>query len=123
MQKIYGSVRSNILKFCRQNILHPCDNPPIIISKTGKSKIERGITQLRLFDNLGNLKKQQSTAKSKQTSLNISGLTPGIYYLEISDGAYKERQKVVVQYTEIVNTRFNKTIYSGGFIFCTIHII
>ena len=75
----------------------PCDDPPIIISKTKKSKIERGITQLRLFDNTGVLKKQQSTAKTKQLSLNISGLTPGIYYLEISDGAFKERQKVVIQ--------------------------
>ncbi len=79
------------------NIPPPCDDPPIVISKSGQIGSSRGITQVKLFDNLGNLKKQQTTAKTTQTSLNISGLTPGIYYLEISNGAYKERQKVVIQ--------------------------
>lgn len=74
----------------------PCD-PILERGKNGPTVSKRTITQVKLFDNTGNLKKQQSTAKTKQLSMNISGLIPGIYYLEISDGTFKERQKVVIQ--------------------------
>ena len=58
---------------------------------------ENKITEIKLFDNTGTLKKHQKfTGGTRQTSINISGLLPGLYYIEIYNGKEKETQQVVI---------------------------
>ena len=86
-----------ILQIVVPNIPAPCD---VAISSIGNNKMiqqKHVITQINIYDNLGNLKKSIPVKKVKQATVNLSGLTPGIYFVEIKDGAYSERQKVVLQ--------------------------
>jgi hypothetical protein len=56
------------------------------------------ITQVSVFDNFGNLKKQvRYGAGTLQVQLNVSDLKTGIYYVEISNGKETERQKILIQ--------------------------
>ena len=65
------------------------------ISKTVSNTIS--VTGIKLFDQSGNLKKQWTfAAGSKQAQINVTGLTTGVYTIEIADGKNKERQKLVV---------------------------
>jgi hypothetical protein len=44
-------------------------------------------TQIRIFDNMGNVKKQFSYSSStKRVSLDVAGLRPGLYRLQAFDG-------------------------------------
>lgn len=63
-------------------------------NKTAKDATITGIT---IYDQVGNVKKQQKYGKVKKASLNISDLPAGVYIIEISDGEYKERQQLSVQ--------------------------
>lgn len=54
------------------------------------------ITSLTIYDALGNVRKHQAFNKVASASLNVSGLGAGIYYIEITDGTYKERQQIQV---------------------------
>jgi hypothetical protein len=33
----------------------------------------------------------------KRLSMNVAGLKPGVYFIEIADGSYTERQKLIIQ--------------------------
>lgn len=76
------------------NITKKKENTSANTNKTLKS----GITEIKIFDRMGTLKKQTKYGNgTKQTQLNTSGLTTGVYFLEISSGQYKERQQVIIQ--------------------------
>jgi hypothetical protein len=57
---------------------------------------EAGITIIKVFDLRGNLRLQQRYGKSRNATLNISGLSTGVYLVEVSDEKRTERQKLVV---------------------------
>jgi len=59
-------------------------------------KSDKTITELNIYDQQGNLKKRQKFGKVKQATLNISDLRTGVYFVEIVDGIYKERQQLSV---------------------------
>jgi len=65
-----------------------------------KSKTEAAYStfdQVNVYDQQGNLKLIKKFGKVKTASINISNLINGIYIIEISNGIYKEKQKLVVQ--------------------------
>lgn len=59
--------------------------------------VPRSITEIRIYDNLGNLKKIKRENKTKQATVNLTGLKAGVYNIEIFDGTYKENQQVIIQ--------------------------
>ncbi len=58
---------------------------------------KRAITQINVYDNGGILKKSLSVKNARQANVNLSGLVPGIYFVEVEDGTYSERKKVILQ--------------------------
>lgn len=61
-------------------------------------KTNATITQLSIFDNNGNLKKQSKFGTgTRQAQMNIYDLNTGIYFIEISSGNKKERQQLIIQ--------------------------
>ncbi len=79
------------------NIPAPCD---VNLSTTAEQKPmqpKRAITQIYIYDNGGSLKKSLSVKNARQANVNLSGLVPGVYFVEVKDGAYTERKKVVLQ--------------------------
>ena len=63
-----------------------------------KDNSNADITEIKVFDNIGNLKKKSKyAAGTKQTQINVSGLKTGIYFIEISSGQNKERQQLIIQ--------------------------
>lgn len=76
------------------NIPAPCDG---VSSGTSKTTTQKTITEIRLYDQAGNLKKVQKENKTKQTTLNLTGLKTGVYVVEITDGIYKERHQIIIQ--------------------------
>lgn len=86
------------LKITIPNILPPCDF--IVSQNESQSRnllSKRNITGIRLYDTFGKLKLERSSMKNKELSLNVSGLKSGIYFLEISDGSYSEKQKIIIR--------------------------
>jgi hypothetical protein len=55
------------------------------------------ITELKIYDQKGTLRKQKKFDKLKNASLNISDLPSGIYIVEVSDGDYKEKKQLIIQ--------------------------
>lgn len=62
-----------------------------------KAAKDATITEVIIYDQQGNVKKQQKYNKLKKASLNISNLPTGMYIIEITDGQRKERQQLSVQ--------------------------
>lgn len=63
-----------------------------------KDNSNADITEIKVFDNTGNLKKRSKyAAGTKQAQINVSDLKTGIYFIEISSGQNKERQQLVIQ--------------------------
>ena len=92
--KVSPNPATSSIKVIVPNIPPPCD-----ISSTSKSKngmSQRTITEIRLFDNAGNLKKIQQISKAKQVTIDLTGYKSGIYFVEILDGTYKERQQIII---------------------------
>ena len=83
------------LKLEVPNIPPPCDY------RNGQAKNKNLkqplIRAIKLYDLVGNVKLYQKTKGVKQATLNISGLLPGTYFIEISDKDYKEKQQVIIQ--------------------------
>lgn len=79
------------------NIPAPCDPPPMSAMSQSNISTQRSITQIKIYDNSGNLKKSQNVNKAKQATVNLAGLRDGVYIIEISDGTYKETQQVIIQ--------------------------
>lgn len=80
------------------NVIVPNIPPPCSVAPAAGSKniSARAITEIEIYDNAGNLRKLQKENKSKQAVINITGFKTGIYYIEISDGNYKERQQLII---------------------------
>jgi hypothetical protein len=82
-------------------VIVPNVPPPCLSASAGtvkgKSYQEQSISEIRIYDNSGNLKRIQKEYKTKQSTVNISGFKPGVYIVEVSDGAYKERHRVLVK--------------------------
>lgn len=65
--------------------------------KTGM-QLNESIKKVSIFDNSGNLKKLKTYGPAtKQAQLDVSDLKLGIYYVEISYGDSKERQKIIIR--------------------------
>jgi hypothetical protein len=60
------------------------------------SSSSKVISEIRIYDNLGNLKKRQAFNKVKTATINVSGLPTGTYFIEISNGTLKERKQLIV---------------------------
>ncbi|MBS1574998.1 MAG: T9SS type A sorting domain-containing protein [Bacteroidetes bacterium] len=74
-------------------------NPAInTVTVTEKEITQDGITEAKIFDNSGYLKKQSKyTAATRQIQINVADLQTGIYYIEISSGQNKERKQLLIQ--------------------------
>jgi len=56
------------------------------------------IVEINLFDNVGNPRKRwKFSIGTKRAQINVAGLTPGIYILEINNGKMKERQQLIIR--------------------------
>lgn len=56
------------------------------------------ITEVRVYDYTGNLKRIVKVGGSKHASINVSGFGSGSYYLEITaNNSYKEKQTLIIQ--------------------------
>lgn len=93
--KVSPNPANGTLKVIVPNIPPPCDYAIAEISKGG-IKSNRTITEIKIYDNSGNLKKTQKINNVKETIVNLNGLKSGIYYIEIKDGAYSESQKIFI---------------------------
>ena len=54
-------------------------------------------TEIRIYNMQGELKKYQRYNKAKQASLPVHDLKNGIYFIEITNGTYKEKQQLSIQ--------------------------
>lgn len=55
------------------------------------------VTEVRVYDQMGNLKRQQSFgAGTPAVQVNVSGLKEGLYYVEINTGKVKEKQTFII---------------------------
>ena len=68
-------------------------------SNTARSATNTNSTfnEIRVYNMQGNLKKYIRYNKTTQATLPVSDLGIGIYYIEITNGAYKERQQLIIQ--------------------------
>ncbi len=62
-----------------------------------ESSLNKTFDEVRIYDYQGTLKKYQSFSKSSNALINISGLQSGNYFVEITNGDFKERQPLVIQ--------------------------
>jgi hypothetical protein len=70
-----------------------------MLSKNANPKdpvVTRGITEVNIYDQAGLLKKRQKFGKTSTANINVSNLNTGIYFIEIVDGTYKERQQLAI---------------------------
>ncbi|MEO8820901.1 MAG: T9SS type A sorting domain-containing protein [Ginsengibacter sp.] len=75
----------------------PLQNNAINSDESKTTSAQRSITEIRIYDNSGILKKVQKENKTKQATVNLTGLKTGVYIIEITDGSYKERQQIIIQ--------------------------
>lgn len=54
------------------------------------------ITKINIYDQQGNLKLHQKYGKVEKAVVQLSGLTTGVYFIEIVDGMNRERQQLNV---------------------------
>jgi hypothetical protein len=63
---------------------------------SGQTTSSKTISQINVYDELGNLKIHKGYDKVKSVRLNINALSIGIYTVEIIEGDYKETKKLQV---------------------------
>ncbi len=77
---------------------NPANNDVTVSSaetqKTASSKAT--ITAINIYDQQGNLKRYQKYNKVNKATINISTLPTGVYFIEIVNGSYKERQQLSI---------------------------
>ncbi len=61
-----------------------------------KSSSNKTFTEIKIYDNKGNVKKIQSFPKVKTATFSVSGLQNGIYFVEISNGTFKEKKQLII---------------------------
>ena len=59
-------------------------------------RIDKNISELNIYDKLGNLKKRQKFNRLKRATIDVSDLKQDIYILEIVDGNFRERQQLSI---------------------------
>jgi hypothetical protein len=69
------------------------DNRDMAIRKQEVSNF----SEIRIYDALGKMRKYQKFNKVRSASINLSGLNNGIYIVEISSAAHKEKHRLVIQ--------------------------
>ncbi len=92
------------------NAYVPCDNYYMVSPNpatsdvtvsTNESKTQstssKTFDEVRIYDFQGILKKYQKFNNVKTAMINIAGLTNGTYFVEISNGSYKERKQLLIQ--------------------------
>lgn len=82
------------LKVIVPKIPAPCG---IATSNISKSISALSISEIKIYDENGNLQTQKKYNKLNQATLDISFLKAGVYFVDISDGATTERQEVIIQ--------------------------
>jgi hypothetical protein len=85
---------TNSINIIVPDIPAPCD---AVSSGTSKTTTQRTITEIKIYDQAGNLKKIQKENKTRQSTVNLIGFKTGLYVLEITDGNYKERHQIIIQ--------------------------
>lgn len=80
---------SNVTVGVRKDLLAKKPNP-------NDPGMTRGITEINIYDQTGLLKKRQKFGKTSTANVNVSDLPTGIYFIEIIDGTFKERQQLVI---------------------------
>lgn len=91
---------SNIIKISVPNILPPCLPPldPNLMSKNGTSaKNGKMITEIRLYNSMGNVVKKVGFNSLNKISFDISNIKDGVYYVEIWAGKYKENHPLIIK--------------------------
>jgi Secretion system C-terminal sorting domain/Bacterial Ig-like domain (group 2) len=76
------------------NIIPPCD----MASASSKPIANLSISEVRIYDQQGFLKTLQKFSRVKTAQINLNGLNSGLYFIEIIDGQYKERQQILIQH-------------------------
>jgi hypothetical protein len=64
---------------------------------TASNSESKTVSEVKIYDMQGNLKKVQKFNKVKTAIVNTSGLPNGTYFIEISSGDYTERQQLLIQ--------------------------
>ena len=77
------------------NIPLPCDAATQSASKSA-TPTQLTITEIKIYDNAGNLKLIQKENKAKQAKVNLTGFKTGVYIIEVTDGKYREKQQIIV---------------------------
>ena len=72
-------------------------NVTVSVNKTKTDAAYSTFDQVSVYDQQGNLKLVKKFGKVKTGSINVRNLINGIYIIEIGNGRYKEKQKLVVQ--------------------------
>ncbi len=93
----YSVVRSVLVKWGRVPTLQVYPNPTSqgVLTVIYDSEPSEGVT-IRLYATTGQLLHQQP-ATVAANSLDVSGLGPGIYWLEVVDGVETLQEKIIVQ--------------------------
>lgn len=66
-------------------------------ASNGEIKSDYRITEVKIYDQSGLLKKQVRFGKVKTATLNISSLPSGVYMVEVIDGDYREQQQLLIK--------------------------
>ncbi len=66
-------------------------------NSTSSQSVNTTFNEIRIFDLYGKMKKFQTYSNMSQAVINISDLISGIYFIEITDGSYKEKQQLIIQ--------------------------
>lgn len=91
--QVFPNPAKNTVNIIVPNIPPPCDNN---FSDSKTATTQRVITEIKIYDNAGNLIRIQKVNKSKQEKIDLTGFRTGKYSIEISDGEYKERQSIII---------------------------
>ncbi len=68
------------------------------IAVSPKATTTDEISEIRIYDNMGNLKKQMRYSKgTKRTQLNIGDLGNGYYFIEVIASQKRDRQQLIIQ--------------------------
>ncbi len=61
------------------------------------SSSTNSIAQIKIFNSNGIvLKSVQYTEPGKLVQVNVASLAPGIYFIEVSNGSYRQTKKLVI---------------------------
>jgi|GEM_PF-6792290 len=71
--------------------------PPCKTASPSEKEYLRIIAEIKIYDINGILKKMQKENKTNLATISLVGLPRGMYFVEISDGVYKEFHHLLVQ--------------------------